>query len=147
MKKLLLFLVFGLVGCKTVYVPVESVHEYVHHQTDTIEKTDTVTNTKETIIREASKADSALLAQYGIRLKDNERLLLFLQKELEQEKSKEIEHHTDTVIKVDSVQVPYPVEKKVPFWEKVKTGSVGFVSAIILGGGVALWIRRRYKRN
>lgn len=147
MKKLLLFLVFGLVGCKTVYVPVESVHEYVHHQTDTIEKTDTVTNTKETIIREASKADSVLLAKYGIRLKENERLLLFLQKELEQEKSKEIEHHTDTVIKVDSVQVPYPVEKKVPFWEKVKTGSVGFVSAIILGGGVALWIRRRYKRN
>ena len=146
MKKLLLFLVFGLVGCKTVYVPVESVHEYVHHQTDTIEKTDTVTNTKETIIREASKADSALLAKYGIRLKENERLLLFLQKELEQEKSKEIEHHTDTVIKVDSVQVPYPVEKKVPFWEKVKMGSVGFVSAIILGGGVALWIRRRYKR-
>ena len=146
MKKLLLFLVFGLVGCKTVYVPVESVHEYVHHQTDTIEKTDTVTNTKETIIREASKADSALLAKYGIRLKENERLLLFLQKELEQEKSREIEHHTDTVIKVDSVQVPYPVEKKVPFWEKVKMGSVGFVSAIILGGGVALWIRRRYKR-
>lgn len=147
MKKLLLFLVFGLVGCKTVYVPVESVHEYVHHQTDTIEKTDTVTNTKETIIREASKADSALLAKYGIRLKENERLLLFLQKELEQEKSREIEHHTDTVIKVDSVQVPYPVEKKVPFWEKVKTGSVGFVSAIVLGGGVALWIRRRYKRT
>lgn len=146
MKKLLLFLVFGLVGCKTGYVPVESVHEYVHHQTDTVHKTDTVTNTKETIIREASKADSALLAKYGIRLKENERLLLFLQKELEQEKSKEIEHHTDTVIKVDSVQVPYPVEKKVPFWEKVKTGSVGFVSAIILGGGVALWIRRRYKR-
>jgi len=146
MKKLLLFLVFGLVGCKTVYVPVESVHEYVHHQTDTIEKTDTVTNTKETIIREASKADSALLAKYGIRLKENERLLLFLQKELEQEKSKEIEHHTDTVIKVDSVQVPYPVEKKVPFWEKVKIGSVGFVSALVFGGGVALWIRRRYKR-
>lgn len=147
MKKLLLFLVFGLVGCKTVYVPVESVHEYVHHQTDTIEKTDTVTNTKETIIREASKADSVLLAKYGIRLKENERLLLFLQKELEQEKSREIEHHTDTVIKVDSVQVPYPVEKKVPFWEKVKTGSVGFVGAIVLGGGVALWIRRRYKRT
>ena len=146
MKKLLLFLVFGLVGCKTVYVPVESVHEYVHHQTDTVHKTDTVTNTKETVIREASEADSALLAQYGIRLKANERMLLFLQKELEHEKSREIEHHTDTVIKVDSIQVPYPVEKKVPLWEKVKIGSVGFVSALVLGAGVVMWIRRRYKR-
>lgn len=136
------------VGCKTQYVPVETVHEYVHHHTDTVHRTDTVTNTKETVIREATKADSALLAQYGIQLRDNERMLLFLQRELEKEKSKEVEHATDTVIKVDSIQVPYPVEKKLGAWEQVKIGSVGFVAALGIGGivGAALWIRRRYKR-
>ena len=138
-----------MTSCKAPYVPVETVHEYVHHHTDTVHRTDTVTNTKETIIREASEADSALLAQYGIRLKDNERLLLFLQKELDKEKSKEVEHHTDTVIKVESIQVPYPVEKKLPFWEKAKLASIGFSASVILiaASGFIIWIRKHYRRK
>ena len=137
-----------LTSCKTQYVPVETVRVEHTHSTDTIERTNTVTNNKETVIREASKADSALLAAYGIRLKDNERLLLFLQKELEREKGKEVEHRTDTVIKVDSIQVPYPVEKKLGAWEQVKIGSVGFVAATVIVAVLLLirWLRRRYKR-
>ena len=102
-----------LASCRSVqYVPVETVRtEYINH-TDTVHKTDTVTNERETVIREVNKGDSALLAKYGIMLKDNERMLLFLQRELEKERSKEREVQHDTTIVRDTIQVPYPVEKK-----------------------------------
>ena len=58
-------------------------------------------------------------------------------------------HDTLVSIKVDSVQVPYPVEKKLGFWEKTKLASTGFVGALIVAAitGVVLWLRRRYKRK
>ena len=138
-----------LTSCKTQYVPVETVRVEHTHSTDTIEKTNTVTNNKETVIREANEADSAMLAEYGIRLKDNERLLLFLQNELEQEKSKEVEHHTDTVIKTDSINVPYPVERKLTLWERTEMASVGFVAAIaiVIVAWLIIFIAKRYKRS
>lgn len=101
-----------LVSCRTQYVPVETVRtEYINH-TDTVHRTDTVTNEKETVIREVNKGDSALLAKYGIMFKDNERMLLFLQRELDRERSKEREVQHDTTIVRDTIQVPYPVENK-----------------------------------
>ena len=136
------------VGCKT-YVPVETVRTEYIHSTDTVRQTDSIFRETETVIRETNSGDSALLSQLGIQLAADQKAILILMKELEKEKEKEVEHRTDTVIKVDSVQVPYPVEKKIPFWEKVKIGSVGFVGALAFGGvvGVALWLRRRYKRK
>ena len=100
-----------LVSCKTQYVPVETVRTEYINRTDTVHKTDTVTNERETVIREVNKGDSALLAKYGIQIKDNERMLLFLQRELDRERSKEREVQHDTTIVRDTIQVPYPVEK------------------------------------
>ena len=100
-------------SCRSVqYVPVETVRTEYINRTDTVHKTDTVTNEKETVIREVNKDDSALLAKYGIQIKDNERMLLFLQRELDKERSKEREVQHDTTIVRDTIQVPYPVEKK-----------------------------------
>ena len=101
-----------LVSCKTQYVPVETVRTEYINRTDTVHKTDTVTNERETVIREVNKGDSALLAKYGIQIKDNERMLLFLQRELDKERSREREVQHDTTIVRDTIQVPYPVEKK-----------------------------------
>ena len=101
-----------LVSCRTQYVPVETVRTEYINRTDTVHKTDTVTNERETVIREVNKGDSALLAKYGIQIKDNERMLLFLQRELAKERSKEREVQHDTTIVRDTIQVPYPVEKK-----------------------------------
>ena len=100
-----------LVSCRTQYVPVETVRTEYINRTDTVHKTDTVTNEKETVIREVNKGDSALLAKYGIQIKDNERMLLFLQRELDLERSKEREVQHDTTIVRDTIQVPYPVDK------------------------------------
>lgn len=48
----------------------------------------------------------------------------------------------DTVLKIDSVQVPYPVEKRLTRWENVKIElgglAFGFIAAFILTLGVWL---------
>ncbi len=101
----------------TKYVPVEVVcTEYKNH-TDTVSMTDTVYKEKNTTIREA---DPALVNELGLKLKDNERAILILQKELERAVSMKKQHTTDTVIKTDSVPVPYPVEKQLTAWQQMK---------------------------
>lgn len=49
---------------------------------------------------------------------------------------------TDTVLKIDSVQVPYPVEKRLTRWENVKIElgglAFGFIVSFILTLGVWL---------
>lgn len=117
---LFMCLLILLASCRSVqYVPVETVRTEYVSRTDTVHKTDTVTNNRETVIREVNKGDSALLARYGIQIKDNERMMLFLQRELERERSKEKEVMHDTVIVNDTVCVPYPVERQETTWEKL----------------------------
>lgn len=41
-------------------------------------------------------------------------------------------NRTDTVIKVDSVQVPYPVEKQLSRWQSIKMELGGWVFGIII---------------
>ncbi|MFV0323038.1 MAG: hypothetical protein ACK5LF_01500 [Bacteroides xylanisolvens] len=58
-------------------------------------------------------------------------------------------NRTDTVIKTDSVQVPYPVEKKLSRWQqmKIELGGWAFgiiiVMALIIGGGVVYRLRKK----
>lgn len=131
-----------LSSCKTQYVPVPEYHYNYSHSTDTVRERDSIIKERETIIREA---DSALLARLGIELQDGQRAILVLRKELERIKNEKQESKTDTIIKVDSLRVPYPVEGKVKRWEKVKLMCVGCVSGIGAVGVVAaiLGIRRR----
>lgn len=138
-----------LSSCKTQYVPVPEYHYEHTHSTDTIRQTDSVFNEKETIIRETNKSDSALLARLGIQLQEGQTAILILQRELERIKSEKNEVTHDTVIKTDSINVPYPVEKKLSFWERARYYSLGGVCTAVLFGiiGIALWIRRRYRRT
>ena len=128
----ILLLVFSLLlsGCKSIqYVPVEKVKTEYINRTDTVNKIDTLISEKETIIREA---DSSLVAKLGLQLKANERAILILQRELERQVSKESEHKTDTVIKTDSVQVPYPVERKLTKWEQTKMDAGGIAIGVCI---------------
>ena len=129
-----------LVSCRTQYVPVETVRTEYINRTDTVHKTDTVTNEKETVIREVNKGDSALLAKYGIMLKDNERMLLFLQRELAKERSREREVQHDTTIVNDTIRVPYPVEKQASRLEKYGDRVLLLLMAVVL---IGLIFRRR----
>lgn len=141
----LLFTSAMLTSCTTVkYVPVETVHTEYVNQTDTVLKTDTVTHEKETIIREA---DSTLVAKLGIQLKENERAILILQRELEKQISKEMEHKTDTVIKTDSIQVPYPVEKPLTRWQSlcIDYGKIAIGVTLALITLLVVLLVRKYK--
>ena len=143
---ILLSLLFS--GCKSIqYVPVEKVKTEYINRTDTVNKIDTLISEKETIIREA---DSSLVAKLGLQLKANERAILILQRELEKQVSKESEHKTDTVIKTDSVQVPYPVERKLTKWEQTKMDAGGIAIGVCIAFLIIIivgFIVRAYRKT
>ena len=124
-----------LTGCKTVYVPVES----EHHDTHIVSKWQHDSIYLDKYLHDSvyihDKGDTVLIEKWHTQFVDRWR-------------DREV-HDTLVSIKVDSVQVPYPVEKKLGFWEKTKLASVGFVGALIVAAitGVFLWLRRRYKRK
>lgn len=141
-----------LTGCGTTqYVPVETVKTVYQTRTDTVREKDSVVRERETIIREARPEDSLLLASMGIRLQKNERLLILLRKELETAREGIYESHTDTVIKTDSIQVPYPVEKKLTRWQSFCCDygkvMIGMTAGSVVVCLLLLWMRRRYKRS
>jgi hypothetical protein len=116
--------VFFLFGCKTQYVPVETV------RTDTVRLNHTAHDSiylhDSTYVFE--KGDTYYVERWHTKFK-----------------LKEI-HDTAYISKTDSVAVPYPVEKKVPVWEQVKMMSVGFVGAVILAvvSAVLIWIAKKF---
>lgn len=117
-----------LSSCKSVqYVPVETTHVEHYHHTDTIKERDSVIVEKTTTIKEA---DNEMLAKYGLQLKNNEKAILILSNEFQKLVSEKQESKSDTVIKTDSIQVPYPVEKKLSRWEQLKMD----IGGIAIGG-------------
>lgn len=142
----LLVALLCLCSCKTQYIPVETVRTEYQNQTDTEKLTDSIFRERETVIREA---DSATLARLGIALRQNERAVLVLQRELERERSRQQEHSTNTVIRNDTIRVPVPVEKPLGRWEQlcVDYGKVmiGFTAAafVALAAVIVIWLRRK----
>ena len=122
----IIVLVLCLCGCRTTeYVPVETiVKEYVN-KTDTVVEHDTVKSEKETVVREASAADSAMLAKLGLQLSESQRIILVLRNELQERAHEKLESHTDTVDRVKEVQVPYPVPQKLTKWQQTGLNTVG----------------------
>jgi hypothetical protein len=131
-------------GCQSVkYVPVETVRIEKESKTDTIIQKDTVRSEKETIIREARPEDSLMMAKLGIRLRENERLLILLQKEMSEQNSNAYESHRDTVLKTDSVAVPYPVEKELSWWQRQKIAFGEWVFGVMAVLLLVVIIRKR----
>ncbi len=138
-----------LSSCTTKeYVTVPEYHYDYRHTTDTVRERDSVITERETVIREA---DSTLLATLGIQLADGQRAILVLRKELERIRNDRQETRCDTVVKVDSVYVPQPVERKLTRWQRFKMdyGAVslgGSAVAVALAAFLLLrWLRRRDK--
>lgn len=102
-----------LTACTTTRtVTVPQVHTVTVHQRDTVYKTDSVKEIHNTIVREA---DSAMMAQYGIRLGKLEKAYLINQtSERQLTSSKDRILYRDSVVH-DSIPVPYP---KVEYKEK-----------------------------
>lgn len=132
-----------LTGCKQVkYVPV-----VVHDSTEAVHNNlergrDSLIIERNTIIREV---DSAVMAQYGIQLKDSEKAFLVLQNELMQRISQLEQIKTDSIVKTKEVPLPYPVvkevEKELTKWQKFQMKSFWWLSVGLLG--YVLWRTRR----
>ncbi len=133
MTRLLLTIVAALTlltGCKTTkYVPVETVKtEYRDREVERL-STDTVTDTRFIFVKGDTVVDYR-----------------------ERTKTRIVEvHDTATVVKTDSVGVPYPVERKLTRWERTKMDyggwAIGAVVAIIAAAVVWLRLRQKNKRD
>ena len=132
---IMVFLAFALnfivSSCGTVkYVPVETV------KTEYVNKTDTFIQKDSVFCR-----DSVYVEKKGDTVTVNKVRYVY------KDKWKEVVK-VDSFIKTDSVQVPYPVEKNLSKWEKLKMDAGGIaigVCLLFIILIVVVWLRRRNK--
>ena len=127
---LTLFLMSGiwLSSCRSIqYVPVESIkteYKYIDRlQHDSIYTKDS--------IRYYTKGDTVFADKYLYRYK-----YLFINK-------------VDSFVKVDSIRVPYPVEKELTTWQSVKIelGGWAFGALIVFALVIVGWLIYRIRRK
>ena len=127
----IMVLLFG--GCGTIkYVPVETL------RTEYITKHDSVMIKDSVYLHDSvfvhAKNDTIFYERWRTKYIDKVREVL----------------RTDTVIKTDSIQVPYPVEKKLSRWQQIKLEAGGYAIAIAIFILVSLvgfyFIRKRLRR-
>ena len=102
-----------LTGCKTKYIPVPEYHEIVVHHADTLLRVDSVQLRDSVIKRVQGDTITQEVWRWRDRVKYDTRIV-----------------YRDS-IRVDSVRVPYPVERKQTAWERTMQ-NVGKISLIIL---------------
>ena len=102
-----------LTGCKTQYIPVPEYHEIVVHHADTLLRVDSVQLRDSVIIRLQGDTIVQEVWRWRDRVKYDTRIV-----------------YRDS-IRVDSVRVPYPVERKQTAWERTMQ-NVGKLSLILI---------------
>lgn len=124
-----MFLMSGiwLSSCRTQYVPVETVRtEY---------------KTRDSIrVDSVCQQDSVYVLVKGDTIYQYRYKYLYKYQYL---------NRTDTVIKVDSVQVPYPVERKLSRWQSIKMELGGWAFGIIIVFAliIAGWLVYRLRKK
>ena len=102
-----------LTGCKTKYIPVPEYHEIVVHHSDTLLRVDSVQSRDSVIIRVQGDTILQEVWRWRDRVKYDTRIV-----------------YRDS-IRVDSVRVPYPVERKQTAWERTMQ-NVGKISLFLI---------------
>ena len=102
-----------LTGCKTQYIPVPEYHEIVVHHADTLLRVDSVQLRDSVIIRLQGDTIVQEVWRWRDRVKYDTRIV-----------------YRDS-IRVDSVRVPYPVERKQTAWERTMQ-NVGKISLFLI---------------
>lgn len=117
-----------LIGCKTVkYVPVPEYHTLYKTRVDTVQRWDSVRDVQWMTIKEV---DSTQLAALGIQIKGLKNAFLIERNKLLQKISNEKMHKVDTIMQLDSIRVPYPVEKQLTKWEQWKMDAGGWAMGV-----------------
>ncbi|QIU95560.1 hypothetical protein [Bacteroides faecium] len=121
-----MFLMSGIwfASCRTQYVPVETVR--TEYKTRDSIRVDSIYN-----------QDSIYVLVKGDTIYQYRYKYLYKYQYL---------NRTDTVIKIDSVQVPYPVEKQLSRWQSIKQDiggiAIGMIVALLF---IIVWLLRRKK--
>ena len=137
-----------LQGCRTKYVSVPEYHKEYINRTDSFFHTDTIKEKEWMTIREV---DSAQLAELGIQLRNIKNAYLIERNKNKERNNTTLKAKADTIIKTDSIRVPYPVERKLNKWENLKMEvggwAIGGLSAVVIAliAYIVTWLVRRYK--
>ena len=127
-------------ACSPKVMTVPEVHNFYHHDTDSVFMNDSVIDRQTTIIKEV---DSAMMAQYGIQMEKQQKAWLIQNERLMKEISMVKQSKTNTVHIRDSIPVPYPVEKKVTAKERLGYLTNDLIVILCLGGVVLLIFNRK----
>lgn len=137
-----------LQSCRTKYVSVPEYHKEYINRTDSFFHTDTIKEKEWMTIKEV---DSVQLAKLGVQLRNIKNAYLIERNRNRERNNTTLKAKTDTVIKVDSIRVPYPVERKLNKWENLKMEvggwAIGGLSAVVIAliAYIVTWLVRRYK--
>lgn len=149
MKLFRIFLMtFLLAGCtRTVYVPMPSVS--VERNDHSVNATDIEKDRSRESTREQVTSDTKVTVnENGDTLRTDTRFIYLRDRETERENER-LRAIVDSLrsVKVDSVPVPYPVERELSRWERTKVDFGGYAMAL-LGAMLAVavaWLARRRK--
>lgn len=128
---IVLTVLWMLAGCKTRYVSVPEYHKEYINRTDTFLRSDTLFRLDSVVVR--MQGDTTIIEK--IRWQ-NRFVNVYKIK-------------TDTIIKTDSVRVPYPVEKQLTPWEKIKMDfgkaaiGISIAAILVLMFYVVRWLRQK----
>lgn len=122
-------IVICCVSCKTKYVTVPEYHKEYINRTDTFLRSDTLFRLDSVVIRQ--QGDTTVIEK--IRWQ-NRFVNVYKIK-------------TDTIMKSDSIRVPYPVEKKLSKWQQFRLDFGGWamlvLGMLVAGIGVSWAVRKR----
>lgn len=122
------WLAVALAGCTTTqYVPVETVRTEYKDRVREVHTTDSVTDTRFVFVKGDTVVD------YRDRVKWRDRYI----------------HDTCTVVKTDSIAVPYPVERELTWWQRTKMdfGGVAFAVLAVALCIAVVWLTLRQRRR
>ena len=120
-----------LCGCSPKVVTVPEVHTEYIVRSDTFIKRDSIVRNDSVIIR--VQGDTVMVDRWHTKMVDRWRDRVV----------------RDTVIRCDSVSVPYPVEKKLTRWQQVciDYGKLTIGATVLLVIFIIVWIVRRLGKN
>ena len=120
---------YVLVGCRTKYVAVPEYHKEYINRTDTFLRSDTLFRLDSVVVR--MQGDTTVIE----RIRWQNRFVNVYKIK------------TDTIIKTDSVRVPYPVEKKLSKWQQFKMdyGNVSMGGTVVAIVFIIIWLVKRFR--
>ena len=162
---LIIWAVVAIAGCSpTKYVPVETVRtEYVGRDNKDLQNI--IKSLTERLHQKERQVDSLMqsyrellvLSDSGDTLRHDRETIVYRASHREKELERLLESKSDSIrelrqrlesVKSDSIPVPYPVERKLTWWEQTKMDFGGFA----LGGVAAalciavIWLIRKFRK-